>query len=65
MQDENNARKGKMASPNTLALQAEKNKVKSKAYYSWVSVTCDQNGKREGKGKTFKKETSVLLRDEL
>tara|TARA_B100000029_G_C16949218_1_gene731889 strand:+ start:348 stop:518 length:171 start_codon:yes stop_codon:yes gene_type:complete len=54
-----------MASPNTLRIMAEKNKVKSKRYMAWVSVVVDPDAKTQTKGKTFKKGESVLTYDEM
>ena len=44
-----------MASPNTLRLMAEKNKVQSRRYMAWVSVVVDPVAKTQTKGKTFMK----------
>ena len=44
-----------MASPNTLKIMAEKNKVQSKRYMAWVSVVVDPDAKTQTKGKTFMK----------
>jgi len=44
-----------MASPNTLRIMAEKNKVQSKRYMAWVSVVVDPDAKTQTRGKTFEK----------
>ena len=54
-----------MASPNTLKLMAEKNKIQSKRYMAWVSVVVDPVAKTQTKGKSFKKGESILTYDEM